>query len=183
MTLLVPELYGLKDIVKEIPSWLSDYDENIDTLEAYSPHYFVAEAGEDLAAGDIVCLVYDSVSTNTAKLYKAKSGTDPWWSSDTDSRQPAIGFIEKDYDITDTARCRVCGIITNRAWTLTPGSNYYLSSITAGEITSVSNKHLIGKAISAIQLLIRNKFNNRIFSKDIYCGSGVYCGEGYWSGS
>jgi len=183
MALLSPNLYGLNDTVKEESNWLTDYDENIDILETYSPHYFVAEAGEELLTGDVVCLGYDSDSNNEAKLYKAESNTGMWWDSGVNSRQPMIGFVENTYDITDTARCRVSGIIQNRSWTLTPGSNYYVSDVTAGEITTLPNKHLAGKAISATQLLIKNKINPNILSSDIYCSSNVYCGEGYWSGS
>jgi hypothetical protein len=181
--LLSPNLYGLEDVVVLDADWSTDYDSNIDILETYSPQYFVAEAGEALSAGDCVCVGYDVDSNNSAKIYKALEGTEPYWFSGTASRQPAVGFVEKNYAITESARVRCVGVIYCSTWTLTAGSKYYLSSVTPGGISTTLNNHLVGVALSATNLLIRNKMSKNVLSVNLYCGSGAHCGEGYWSGA
>ncbi len=182
-TLLLPNLYGLKDIESYDSDWTTEYDANIDILETYSPQYFVAEAGETLTAGDAVCVGYDSDSNNSAKIYKALEGTDPYWFSGTSSRQPFVGFIELAYSISETVRIRCAGVIYCKSWSLTPGDRYYLSDSVSGGISTTENNHMVGVAISSTLLLIRNKISKIVLSTGLYCGSGAYCGEGYWCGA
>jgi hypothetical protein len=85
----------------------------------------VAVAGETLALGDIVY-----ISIADGKAYKAIAT-----SADTSE---AMGFCDKAAVLNDVIGINPVGPFTNPLWSLTPGTRYYLSPITAGAITATA---------------------------------------------
>ncbi len=81
-------------------------------------------AGENMPLGAVVYFQNDN------KAYKAKA--------DADATSLVAGFCDRAASADDAINVVPIGVVTNVAWALTAGTQYYLSPTVAGEFTSTA---------------------------------------------
>jgi len=126
-----------------ILNWNTLYNSNLQKIrDAIGQPCFSGTAGENLSAGEVVC-----VDTSDGKVYKADA--------DNSNRMPAVGIVFEDASAGSTVWVQFAGKCSKFSG-LTTGALYYVST-TAGALTTSppsNNAQIVGRAISDTTLAL-----------------------------
>jgi len=136
--------HNLETVAQGVDNWDAPVNENFDQIDKGPT--IKSLAGETLSAYKVVYREID----NTIRLAIAGTTGDP------SSR--FIGFTRESFDLGEDGYAQHSGWVSDPDWSLSVSSPYYLSTTTAGEMTSSkpsSDPILVGFAIGTNEILIK----------------------------